>query len=191
MKIATRIVLFAALAVSVSAQQQVQIFPGPATQHSFVYSGSSVIAICEALSVVTTGPRAATSVSISAISKASPGIVTSTGHGFDVYSRPRVTISGATGTGWVSGANTVNGTFTATVIDADTFSIPVDTSGNGTLAGTVIFKTTAPRKTMPEWSVLRQSYDGSGFLQLTSWLNGSSAMNQKCSEASSTTLNQQ
>ncbi len=191
MRTATRVALFAVLVAAASAQQQVQIFPGPATQHSFIYSGSSVIGICEALSVLTTGPRAATSVAISAISKASPGVVTSAGHGFDLYSRPRVTISGATGTGWVSGANTVNGTFTATIIDADTFSIPVDTSGNGTLAGTVIFKTTAPRTTMPEWSVLRQAYDGSGFLRTTLWLNGSSAMNQKCSEGSSTTLNQQ
>lgn len=183
-------VLFVAT-VALFAQEQVRIMTGPATQQSFIYSGTSLIAVCEAYSVLTTGPRAAARVAISAVSKASAGVVTSVGHGFDLYSRPIVTISGATGTGWASGAATINGTFTATIIDADTFSIPVNTSGNGTLAGAVIFWTTAPRKTMPEWSVYRQAYDGSGLLATKAWLNGTSAMNQKCSEASSTTLNQQ
>ncbi len=186
-----KIVLALFLGTVAFAQQQVQIFTGPATQRSFIYDGSNVIAICESDSILTTGPRASTYVPISAISKAAAGIVTSVGHGFDTRSRPKVTISGATGTGWVSGAHTVNGTFTATVIDADTFSIPVDTSGNGTLGGTVVFKTTGPRTTMPEWSVFRQLYDGSGVLVLTAWLNGTSARNQKCSEGASTTLNQQ
>lgn len=173
------------------AQMPVQVIGGQATQQSMVLSGSNVIAICEALSTTTTGLRPQTQVAVSAVSKANPGVVTSVGHGFDVKARPKVTISGATGTGWVSGATTINGTFTATVIDADTFSIPVDTTGNGTLAGTVVFTTTGPRKSQPEWSVRRLAYDASNNLVFVGWLNGSSAMNQKCSDASSTTLNQQ
>jgi hypothetical protein len=175
------------LAVAAFGQQQMQVVSGPATQQVYLYSGSNVIAICEALSTVTNGQRAATSVAISAVSKAAAAVVTSTAHGFAVSSRPKVTISGATGTGWTG----INAAWTATVIDADTFSIPIDSSGFGTLAGTVVFTTTAPRSTMPEWSVQRFAYDGSSNLIWTGWLNGTAAKNQQCSEGSSTTLNQQ
>ena len=102
-----------------------------------------------------------------------------------------VTISGATGTGWVSGATTVNGTFVATIIDANSFSIPVNTTGNGTLAGTVLFTTNAPRLAMNEWSVKKFVYDGSNNLIWSGWLGGTSNFNQKCSEATSTSVNQQ
>jgi hypothetical protein len=182
-----KIIALLFLAAAASAQQQVQVVGGPATQQVLVVSGSNIIAVCEALSTVTTGLRAATSVAISAVSKANPAVVTSTAHGFDTNSRPKVTISGATGTGWTA----INATWTATIIDADTFSIPIDSSAFGTLAGTVVFTTTAPRKTMAEWSVRRLAYDGSNNLIWTGWLNGTSSMNQLCSNASSTTLNQQ
>lgn len=174
-------------AVAAFGQQSVQVVNGPATQQVYVFSGSNVIAICEAQSTVTTGLRAATKVAISAVSKAGAAVVTSTAHGFDLNSRPKVTITGATGTGWTA----INATWTATVIDANTFSIPIDSSGFGTLAGTVVFTTTAPRSTMPEWSVKRLAYDASNYLIFTGWLNGVNSMSQKCSEANSTTLNQQ
>lgn len=158
----------------------------------FIVNGSSqTTAICLARSVLTTGPRVTNSASISAISKASPAVVTSTAHGFPISSRPQVTISGATGTGWVSGANTVNRTITATVVDADTFSIPVDTSGNGTLGGTVIFTTTAPRLSVEDWAVQKIDYDGSGNAIWKGWLAGSSAYRAKCSDATSTSVQQQ
>jgi len=76
-----------------------------------------------------------TSKSISAISKANPAVVTSTGHGLVIGSHPGVTITGATGTGWTA----VNRLWYATVIDANTFSIPVDSTGFGTLGGTITF----------------------------------------------------
>src|SRR4051812_9241759 len=78
-----------------------------ATQQVYILSGSNVTAICESPSTQTYGLRTQTRVAISAVSKANPGIVTSVGHGFDTGGRPKVTISGATGTGWVSGSNTI------------------------------------------------------------------------------------
>lgn len=176
------------------AQQAVTITDDPpltADQYVFGYTGTNLVYQCIAKSVVTTFPRAATSVAISAVSKANPGIVTSVGHGFDTHSRPSVTISGATGTGWVSGATTINGTFVATIIDADTFSIPVNTTGNGTLAGTVVFTTTGPRTTMYEWAVKKLAYDGSNNLIWVGWLSGSSSMQARCSDATSTSVQQQ
>lgn len=152
-----------------------------------------------------------TPVAISAISKANPGVVTSVGHGFPVSTsstntalmeRPQVTISGATGTGWITG---VNGTFTAVVIDADTFSLysqagtALDTSGFGTLAGTVVFATTAPRTTIYEWAVKKFAYDPANNFLWAGWLIGkgsppaigSSRYGDKCSDTSSSVLNQQ
>lgn len=182
------------VAVCAYGQQPVNQVGGPppsAWQSVYGYTGTNLIYSCQALSVVTSGNRATTSVAISAVTKAAAGVVTSVAHGFAISGRPKVTISGATGTGWVSGANTINGTFTATVIDADTFSIPVNTSGNGTLAGTVIFTTTAPRSAMPEWAVQKFTYDGSSNLIWSGWLNGTSAPTSKCSDAAGTTVQQQ
>jgi hypothetical protein len=175
------------LAAVAFAQTPVQVVGGPATQRVLVVTGSNVTAICEALSVVTTGPRAAIKVAISGVSKAAAAVVTSAAHGFDANSRPQVTISGATGTGWTG----INGTWTATVTGVDTFTIPVNSAGFDVLAGTVIFTTTAPRKSVAEWSVQRLAYDGANNLIWTGWLNGTSAKNQACTNASSTTLNQQ
>lgn len=166
---------------------------GPAYSYHFGYSGTSLLYVCKALSFVSTGTRTATFVSISAVSKAAAAVVTSTGHGFQVPgtagggSRPKVAISGATGTGWPA----INSTWTATVIDANTFSIPIDSSGFGTLAGTVVFNTTAPRLTVAEWSVKKLIYDATPLLIDTYWLNGTSATASKCSDATSTSLNQQ
>ncbi len=161
----------------------------PAITRVLVPDGSNqTIAICYARSVLTTGKRATTKVAISAISKASPAVVTSTTHGIPLSTRPSVTISGATGTGWVTG---INGSFVATPIDADTFSVPVDSSAFGTLAGTVIFTTTGPRTVLDEWAVKKITYDGSGNTIGISWLGGVNSMNQLCSNAASTSVQQQ
>lgn len=132
-------------------------------------------------------PRSRIVVAISAVSKANPAVVTSTGHGFPISSRPTVTIIGATGTGWTG----INATWTATVVDANTFSIPIDSSGFGTLAGTVTFTTTAPRTTVGEWAVKKLVTSASGNLIWVGWLNGSSGYAAKCSDATSTSNNQQ
>jgi len=188
-----KLLILFAVAIPIFAQDgqsvnQVDDPPPSAVQKVFVVNGSNqTIAVCSARSVLTTGFRAATQVAISAVSKANPAVVTSTGHGFDTNSLPKVTISGATGTGWTG----INKTFTATVIDANTFSIPIDSTGFGTLAGTVVFTTTAPRKTQSEWAVQMISYDGSGNAVWSGWLNGSTAYTSKCSDATVSGVNKQ
>lgn len=178
------------------AQQAVTITDDPpltADQYVFGYTGTNLIYQCIAKSIVTTGLRASTTVAISTISKANPAVVTSAGHGFSISSRPSVTIGGATGTGWTA----VNATFSVTVIDANTFSlyspagVALDSTGFGTLAGTVIFSTTAPRTTMYEWAVKKLVYDGSNNLIWIGWLAGSTFMQARCSDATSTTIQQQ
>lgn len=149
-------------------------------------TGTDLTALCYARSTLTTGLRAATKVAISAVSKASAAVVTSTGHGFPISARPIVTISGATGTGWTG----INATWTATVIDANTFSIPINSTTFGTLGGTVVFTTTAPRTTQAEWAVQKLVYD-THTLIWKGWLNGSSGLQAKCSDATSTAVTQQ
>lgn len=153
---------------------------GGACSHSYIYSGSNLVADCMAQtfseSVIRKTPFA-----ISAVSKANPAVVTATGHGFPLIGQlPLVTITGATGTGWTG----INATWTATIIDANTFSIPIDSSGFGTLAGTVTFTTSAPRLNQAEWAVKMFAYDGSNNLVLQGWLGSTSAITNKCSDAS-------
>ncbi len=184
-----RILLLLALVLPVWAQT-VPTFsmtdaPGQAVQRVFLYTGTDVTAICFAPSAV--GSRNSRLVAISAVSKASAAVVTSTGHGFSLSSRPSVTISGATGTGWTA----INGTFVATIIDADTFSIAVNSTGFGTLAGTVVFGTSAPRTTIAEWAVQRFVWDGSHYVIWSGWIGGTVAFNQRCTDATVTTVTQQ
>lgn len=155
-----------------------------AYQHVYGYSGSNLIYTCTAASVNST--RAFTRVSISAATNANPVVFTSTGHGLDANSRPKVTISGGTGN-WTA----ANGTFTATVTSANAFSIPVDSTAFGALTGTVVFTTTGPRTVLAEWSVKLYGYDGSNNLIWSGWQNATNSLNQKCSEAALTTTNRQ
>lgn len=186
-------IMFVLLALATAAIcQDVRISDepsSPAFTKVYVPNGTNqTIAICISRAVSTTGQRAATKVAISAISKASPAVATSVAHGIPLSNRPSVTISGATGTGWVTG---INGTFVATPIDADTFSVPVDSSGFGTLAGTVVFTTTGARLSVAEWAVQKIVYDGSGNVIGQPWLGGVSSPTQRCSDATSTAVQQQ
>jgi len=142
------------------------------------YSGSSVIYSCYAQSTETSR-RPKISVSISAATNANPVVFTSTGHGFLLTARPQVVVSGAT-SGWTS----INGTFTATIIDANTFSIPVNSTSFGALSGTVVFYTTAPRLGVAEWAVQLFGYSGSNLTNLT-WLGGVNALTSACSSNAS------
>lgn len=177
------------------AQQSVNQTDGPPSgvpiQTAFVYSGSNVAGICWARSTPSNSQERSsrsTTVAISAVSKASAAIVTSVGHGFTLLTLPQVTISGATGTGW----SAINSTFVATVIDADTFSIPVASTGFGTLSGTVVFTTTAPRQGVAEWAVQILGYGGpSSAISVKSWLQGSQSYTAKCSDVGSATVGRQ
>lgn len=152
------------------------------------YTGSNLSSTCVSRSYEgPNSPRSRIKVSISAATNANPVVLTSTGHGFPTSSRPSVTISGGTGS-WTA-INLTN--TTATVIDANTFSIAVDSTAFGALAGTITFTTTAARTTVAEWAVQKFAYDVSNNLIWSGWLTGSSGYASKCSDASSTTNNQQ
>lgn len=146
-------------------------------QTVYAYSGGNVTYECQAISV--NSSRLNIRVAISAASNANPVVFTSTGHGFHVNSnaRPKVLISGGTGN-WTA----VNGEWTATVIDANTFSIPVNSTSFGALAGSVMFATTAPRMTVAEWAVKLYAYDGSNNVINIANLNGVTR-GSKCSDA--------
>ena len=186
------VALFAILVIGQTSVNQVDGPPsGEPVQSVYVYSGSTVVATCWSPSIVTnaatvTLKRATTAVAISAVSKANPAVVTSAGHGFDVTVRPLVTIVGATGTGWTA----INASWTATVIDANTFSIPIDSTLFGTLAGTVTFTTTAPRTVVAEWAVQLFNYVA-GIIKTKTWLGGSNQYASKCSDATSNSVNEQ
>lgn len=75
---------------------------------------------------------AGTHSTITAATNANPVVLTSVAHG--LASGATVIITGATG-GWTG----INGTFIATVTGVDTFSIPVDSTAFGALAGSPIF----------------------------------------------------
>ncbi len=186
MKIAFIIAILAALCHAQTEVRVSEVEP-PANQYVFGYSGTNLIYVCKAISFQSTGQRAGTFVAISGVSKAAAAVVTSAGHGFAISSRPKVTISGATGTGWTA----INAVWVATVIDANTFSIPINSSGFGTLAGTVLFSTTGPRSTMPEWSVQQLVYDGTPLLIWKGWMNGSAGYVSKCSEAATASIQRQ
>jgi hypothetical protein len=67
---------------------------------------------------------------ITAATNANPTVLTVTGHGFVVGSTFNINIFGATGN-WTP----INGNFTATVVDANDFSIPVNATSFGSLTG--------------------------------------------------------
>lgn len=128
-----------------------------------------------------------TPIAISAMTVANPTVATSTAHGLALNSRPQVTVSGATGAGW----SAVNIATTATVVDANTFSIPVDTSALGAVGGSPVFVTSAPRLGITEWAVQKFAYDLGQNLIGVFWLNASSRYASLCSNGTSTSVNQQ
>lgn len=155
---------------------------GPAMQSVYIYSGTAVIAICWSPSAPVTQigssiARITRNISITAATNASAAALTVTTHGFSLSSLPSITIKGATGN-WAP----INGTFIATPTDANTFTIPVDSTSFGALTGTVTFITTAPRTTIAEWAVQIFKYTGSQ-VNFKGWLGGAQGFNQTCPTA--------
>lgn len=178
-------VLFAQTGAEVSISQLPPPNNGQIVQG---FSGGNPIYICYSKSTWPLGFP----VAISAATNANPVVFTSTGHGFNLNSRPNVFIKGGTGS-WAA-VNTAAGKLAvATIIDANTFSIPVDSTAFGAVAGSLTFATTAPRLNQLQWAVKLLFYDGSGNTITPSiWLNGSSAIgSSKCSDATSVSLNAQ
>jgi len=170
-------IAFILIATASALAQNCQIGAPPnqtACTQLFTYDGSgNVLYMCKARSIQPTVSR----LSISAATNANPVVFTSTGHGFSTLQLPLVTISGGTGN-WTA----VNGTFTATIIDANTFSIPVNSTSLGALAGTVVLDTTAPRTTSSIWSVAKLTYTGTNMTGMF-FIGGSPSERNACSTA--------
>lgn len=147
------------------------------------YSGSNLTSICYAIANLATRSNKP-GVSISAATNANPVVFTSTAHGLAIGSRPTVTVSGGTGN-WTG----VNVTKVATIVDANSFSIAVDSTTFGAVTGTLVFTSTAPRSGQAEWAVKALAYDGSNNNIGSFWLNGNSTLTNKCSDAALTTTN--
>lgn len=179
----------ALISLPLAAQLKVDLsqFPtGPSVEAVYAYDGSNnLLSACYALTIDTTSRRSSIITSISAATNANPVVFTSTGHGFNLNIRPKVTISGGTGN-WTA----VNGTFTATIVDANSFSIPIDSTTFGAVTGTLTYTTTAPRSNVAEWEVILYSYTSTNLI-LKSFLGGTASFSNKCSDAASTTLNKQ
>lgn len=114
------------------------------------------------------GDQAARSYTLSpsAISNANPAVITVTGHGFDADSSPTITLAGGTGS-WTA----VNGTFTATYVGANTFSIPVNSTAFGAVAGTITIAATASRTNEKVW-LIKRTISVSDALKSVMWAFG-------------------
>jgi hypothetical protein len=140
----------------------VNITDGPKNQgyqKAMFYSGANLEYVCSARS----NSRQTTG-SISAATNANPVELTSTSHQFYTYSKPTITISGGTGA-WAA----INGRWTITVTGANTFTIGVDSTAFGALAGTIVFTTLAPRLDRGIWAIQKFTYDGSSNLTGAFW----------------------
>jgi hypothetical protein len=108
---------------------------------------------------------------VTGITKANPGVVTVTSHGYHANATPLVYITGATGE-WAA----INGLHVFTYASANTFTIDVDTSGftdtYASPAQTPTYTTRAVRTTDPYWSIYKQIKDGSGNVIWTGWASG-------------------
>jgi len=166
-------------------------------QSVFGYSGSNLIYVCNSPGFANSGIRTTPSSLASATAtQASPTVIAVT-HQFALKTRPTITITGVTGTGY-TGASGINLTWIGTVVDSTHISVPFDSSALGAATWTAAsFTTTAPRLNLPEWAVQILGYDASNNLILKAWLGssantpttgGGTGYNAKCSDAAGTTV---
>lgn len=176
LKCLTLAVFFAVCAVAQNCQIGApSTTPATGCQKILGYSGTNIVYLCQARSVQPTATR----ITIASATNANPVVFTvSGGHGFNTNSLPIVTISGGTGN-WTA----VNGTATATILSSTTFSIPINSTSLGALAGTVVADTYAPLTTASVWSVMKLAYDGSNNLVWTGYVGGGPGERNTCSAA--------
>lgn len=129
----------------------------PHTRYVF-YSGSDTY-VCTARAF-----QPESSVTYSSISNANVAVVTATAHGFHAESKPKVTITGGTGN-WAA----FNGTHDVTVIDANSFSVPVNTITFGAVTGTIVINSNAARTSQRVWAVQRSRANGSNQVTSAIW----------------------
>lgn len=175
-----KILLLLLVALSAFAQQEVRFSQNnPDTGYQIVlgYSGTNIVYICKALSLQPTSP----SIAVASATNANPVVFTiSGGHGFDLNSKPSITVSGGTGN-WTA----ANGTFTATPINSTTLSIAINSTAFGAVTGTIVFTTRSPRITQPVWNVQSVAYDSSSNVIWTGWASGSPQRTFTCTGAPS------
>lgn len=114
----------------------------------------------------------ASTITVSAVSTANPAVFTATAHGLS--SGQYVIITGATGS-WAA-LNSTGAGRVITVVDANSFSVAVNSTGfTGSFDGTVT--TYAPRTNSPCWSILRNTYGGTGGTTnlIIEWAQGSAS----------------
>jgi hypothetical protein len=139
--------------------------PPTAIEKLFYWTGTNLTYLCVAPS-----QNEKTTVTVSAVSNASPAVVTATAHNFGDFANlgatltPSVCISGYTGN-WVP----FNGCWIATVTSANAFTIPVDTTTFGATTGTAVYTTETPRFNRPRWAITKFYYDGSNNLITQGW----------------------
>lgn len=136
-------------------------------------------------------------VTVSAISNASPASFTATAHGFGDFAThgatmtPTVKVAGLTGN-WTP----LNGVWKATITSANAFTIAVDSTSFGAVTGTVVVTTLAPRWNLRMWSIWGAVYSGNNLL-FSGWASepggagttdlkaGSTGANKICSSRTS------
>jgi hypothetical protein len=114
--------------------------PVRATEFSTPMTGVVNVVVGSATPISTTLGQAVTpgvsQLAVTGITNAFPAVVTCAGPtSLAPAGTMTVTISGVLGMGALSGVGGVNGTFLATYVSADSFSIPLDTTSAGTYAG--------------------------------------------------------
>jgi hypothetical protein len=115
----------------------------------YVYTSGTATFVCAA-----NHQNENSTITQSGISNAAAAVVSATSHGLHPEANPTVTVSGGTGS-WAA----LNGTWTATYINSNSFSLPVNTTAFGAVAGTIVIKTNAPRTSRPVWVVQKAVND--------------------------------
>ena len=174
--LAWSLVMIVLVAVSrLFAQTQVSInaaCPQPECQTlNFYDGGGNLEYVCTTKAV----QRRPSTLSVTAATNASPAVLTVTAHGFSTLMSPAITISGATGN-WTP----INGKSKATVINTNTFSIPVNSTTFGALTGTVRLDTWAPRTSDPIWHIVKLTYNGSNQLTAKLTVEGGNGQGAVC-----------
>ena len=143
------IVVIAGVLAAAALSQVPQVSPVSISQWvppqavTFMMYPGTTSYLCRAYSMQAT----ASTITVTSWSNASPTVATATAHGLGDYAtsaslvpNPVVYITGASGS-WAN----LNGAPVATVLSADTFSIPFDASAAGTAPTTITVTTQAPR----------------------------------------------
>lgn len=131
------------------------------------YTSNVADYVCKAVSTQPLDPINSY-VTVTAISNANPGVMTAASHGF--YYATGVTqkfvayISGLTGN-WTP----LNGLHVLTPASSGTLNTDVDTTSFGSLTGTIVVQTRAPKATAKVWAVQALVSDASGNLTISAW----------------------